>query len=212
MSRAAPAWATDAVHVWWHPTPADESAPSARRDRLDRLLRAVLARYVGGEPSALRLARESKGRPYLADGGPDFNLSDTDGGTVVAVAREGRLGVDLERMDRAMPHRRLARRYYAPREIAILEAMSDDDARRAFLRLWTAKESSCKSTGTGIHGLLPRWEFDARATQDPVLVAWPGEASPRDRWHHTRVEPAPGYTCVLACDGYAPQPVLLTLD
>ena len=100
-----PAWTPDAVHVWWHATPAGETAPQARRGRLDRLLRAVLARYTGGDPAALRFARESKGRPYLADGGPDFNLSDTVGGTVVAVANAGRLGVDLERTDFAIGSR-----------------------------------------------------------------------------------------------------------
>ena len=209
MTQGAPAWTPDAVHVWWQATPAGEDAPRARRRRLDRLLRGVLSRYVGGE---LRFARESKGRPYLADGGPDFNLSDTVGGTVVAVARGGRLGVDLERMDRAMPHRRLARRYFAPGEIAALEAMEEEAARRAFLRLWTAKESSCKSTGTGIYGQLSRWQFDPQIAGDPALTAWPEDAAPRERWQHARVEPAPGYTCVLACDGYVPQPVLLTLD
>jgi hypothetical protein len=29
---------------------------------------------------------------------------------------------------------------------------------------------------------------------------------------HARIEPASGYTCVLACDGYAPRPMLLALD
>ena len=207
-----PAWTPGAVHVWWHATPAGEDPPRARRGRLDRLLRAVLARYTGEAPDALRFARESKGRPYLAGGGPDFNLSDTTGGSVVAVAEHGRLGVDLEKLDRVMPWQRLAKRYFAPREIAALGAMPDDDARRAFLALWTAKESSCKSTGTGIYGQLPRWEFDATRGGDPRLVAWPQDAGPRDRWHHVRVEPAPGYTCVLACDGYAPRPVLLQLD
>ena len=212
MTSRVPAWTPGAVHVWWHATPAGEDAPRARRGRLDRLLRAVLSRYVGAAPGALRFARESKGRPYLADGGPDFNLSDTTGGTVVAVAEHGRLGVDLERLDRVMPHARLAKRYFAPREIDALAAMEDDVARRAFLALWTAKESSCKSTGTGIYGQLPRWEFDATRDGDPLLRAWPEEAAPRERWHHARVEPAPGYTCVLACDGYAPSPVLLVAD
>jgi 4'-phosphopantetheinyl transferase len=201
-----PAWAPGAVHLWWHATPQEEAAPRQRRGRLDRLLRAVLSRYVEGE---LRFARESKGRPYLAGGGPDFNLSDTVGGTVVAVAQHGRLGVDLERIDRMLPHRRLATRYYSPLEQQALRAMSEEAARAAYLRLWTAKEASCKCTGTGIYGQLPRWQFDARAEGDPLLLAWPEEGAPRERWHHARVVPAPGYTCVLACDGYAPAPVLL---
>ena len=204
--RVPPPWTPGAVHVWWHATPPEEAAPQQRRGRLDRLLRAVLAQYVDGE---LRFARESKGRPYLAGGGPDFNLSDTTGGTVVAVAEGGRLGVDLERLDRVLPHRRLAARYYSPQEQSALQAMDEETARVAYLKLWTAKEATCKSTGTGIYGQLPRWQFDAQAESDPVLLAWPQESGPRERWHHARIEPAPGYTCVLACDGYVPRPQVL---
>lgn len=207
--RRPPAWTPGAVHVWWQATPPDEAAPRQRRARLDRLLRAVLSRYVEGE---LRFSRESKGRPYLAGGGPDFNLSDTDGGTVVAVAQGGRLGVDLERTDRQLSHRRLAERYYAPAEHEALAAMDEEAARAAYLRLWTAKEATCKSTGTGIYGWLDRWQFDPHAPGDPVLLACPPESAPGERWHHARVSPFPGYTCVLACDGYAPSPLLLTLD
>jgi len=41
-----------------------------------------------------------------------------------------------------------------------------DAARRAFLRLWTAKEASCKATGTGIYGRLAAWRF-AIGEDDP---------------------------------------------
>lgn len=193
------------VHLWWCPTPPEEVAPRLRRGRLDRLLRDVLSRYVDIAPAALRFGRESRGRPFLhGEGMPDFNLSDTDGGSVIAVARAPRVGVDLERLDRVPQHRRLARRYFSSAECGRLEAMPEDEARLAFLRLWTAKESSCKSTGTGIYGQLDRWTFDPRL-EVPSLISLPEAAAPESRWHHLRVEPAPGYTAVLACDGWRPQ-------
>lgn len=193
------------VHLWWCATPPSEAAPALRRARLDRLLRDVLSRYVGLDPERLRFGREPRGRPFLhGEGMPDFNLSDTTGGSVIAVARAPRVGVDLERLDRVPSHRRLARRYYSSAECGRLEAMPDEDARRAFLALWTAKESSCKSTGTGIYGQLDRWTFDPRF-EAPTLVSLPDEAGPASRWHHLRVEPAPGYTAVIACDGWEPR-------
>ena len=198
---------SDAIntHLWWCATPPDEAAPRLRRARLDRLLRDVLSRYVDDAADALRFGRESRGKPFLyGDGMPDFNLSDTDGGSVIAVARTPRIGVDLERLDRDPPHRRLARRYFSSAECGRLEAMSDEDARLAFLRLWTAKESSCKATGTGIYGQLDRWTFDPRS-ETPILVSLPDDAQPETRWHHLRIEPAPGYTAVLSCDGWRPQ-------
>ncbi len=207
--RAPPAWGEHNVHLWWCPTPPEQSAPPLRRARIDALLRRVLAPYLEVEPGALRFGREARGRPYLLgpqrDGLllPDFNLSDTDGGSVVAVAPRGRVGVDLERIDRQLPHRKLAQRYFHGREAAMLEAMDDEAARVAFLRLWTCKESSCKSTGTGIYGQLDRWVFEAEGDA-PRLLALPPEAGAAADWHHLRATPAPGYSAVLACQGWVP--------
>jgi len=61
---------------------------------------------------------------------------------------------------------RLAARWFAADEAQHLATMPTDDARRAFLRLWTAKEASCKATGTGIFGYLSRWRFD------PATETW----------------------------------------
>lgn len=204
------ALAPDAVHVWWCAHALDE-APRARRARTDRVLRRVLAHYLDQPPETLRFGRESRGRPFLlGDSVPDFNLSDTVGGSVVAVAAQGRVGVDLERVDRQLPHRRLALRYFSSSEHAHLETLPEDLARAAFLRLWTAKEASCKSTGTGIFGYLPRWIFDP-AGDTTGLLQLPDEAGDRRHWHHARISPAPGYTAVLACDGYRPQPLAMVL-
>lgn len=200
-----PAWTPGAVHLWWLGG-AIRQAPQTRRTRVDHLLRRVLGPYVGLAPEALRFGRESHGRPFLlAEDAPDFNLSDTRGGSLVAVAARGRVGIDLERLDRQLSHRDLARRYFADREIAALEVLPDEAARQAFLRLWTAKESSCKATGTGIFGWLPRWSFDP-APDAPQLWTLPDEAGDAALWHHRRVQPRPEFTAVLSCRGFVPAP------
>lgn len=207
-----PPWGEHNVHLWWCLTPPHEAAPRQRRTRLDALLRRVLSRYAGIEPARLDFGREPRGRPFLRHPGvPDFNLSDTVGGSVIAVAQRGRVGIDLEQVERQLPHRRLAQRYFAADENAVLAGLPDDAARRAFLRLWTAKEASCKATGTGIYGQLDRWVFDPLA-HAPRLLALPGDAGAASLWHHRRVTPAPGYTAVLACLGWAPNALGFSLD
>ena len=207
-----PAWGESNVHLWWSTTSPDASAPRLRRGRLDALLRRVLSRYVDADPASLRFGREARGRPFLIGANmPDFNLSDTHGGSVVAVAERSRVGVDLERCDRALPHRRLAQRYFSPREIEALAALHEEEARSAFLRLWTAKEASCKATGTGIYGQLDRWIFNPGAVA-PELLGLPTEAGDSGAWHHLRVAPVPGYTAVLACAGWAPRVLGFELD
>ena len=200
-----PPWTPGAVHLWWLGG-AMQPVPRTRRARIDHLLRRVLAPYVGLAPEALRFGREARGRPFLlGEQAPDFNLSDTRGGSLVAVAERGRVGIDLERLDRQLSHRDLARRYFAEAEIAALEVLPDEPARQAFLRLWTAKESSCKATGTGIFGWLPRWSFDP-APGAPQLWALPDEAGDAALWHHRRVQPHPDFTAVLSCQGFVPAP------
>lgn len=190
------------VHLWWYPSPA--IAPRVRRTYIDAVLRITLSRYVAMPPQALRFGRESRGRPFLldVDGAPDFNLSDTEGGTVVAVARGLRVGIDLERMDRQPRVQALAKRYFGKDEATALASLDGEAARRAFLFAWTAKESSCKATGTGIYGWLDQWTFACDAIgSDPQLAQVPNDATPLAAWQHRRVAPAEGYTAVLAAKG-----------
>jgi len=186
----------DATHLWWIAHAVDE-APRARRGRIDAVLRGVLAPYLDLAPAALRFAREAHGRPYLPlPGAPDFNLSDTVGGMLVAVCGAGRIGVDLERTDRVPPAVRLARRWFSTAEADELATLDGEFARRLFLQWWTAKESSCKATGTGIYGRLHQWRF--AATEAPALRELPDDAGDASRWQFARIAPAADYTAVLS--------------
>ncbi|MBS7458944.1 4'-phosphopantetheinyl transferase superfamily protein [Coralloluteibacterium stylophorae] len=188
------------MHLWWWAE--DAQPPQARRARIDRLLRATLAAYLDVPASELAFGREDRGRPFLrhADA-PDFNLTDTRGGTLVAVCRGGRVGVDIERHDRRLPMRALARRWFAPSEADALDALPEDEARLAFLCLWTAKEASCKATGTGIFDQrLQAWQFDPGSVR-PLPRALPPEAGAAAEWRFLRVAPSPAHTVVVACRG-----------
>jgi 4'-phosphopantetheinyl transferase len=200
-AATAAALPLDELRLLWCPAREDE-AP--RRQRIDALQRQLLAPLLGLEPRALRFAREYKGRPYLAhDGAPDYNLSDTHGGTLFAISRAARVGVDLELAARAPPAARLAARYFAPAEAQALAALDEAAAARAFILSWTAKEASCKCTGTGIFGWLPRWQFAVGEAQ-PRLLALPEEAGEAARWSFLRVQPSAEHTAVIALRDAAP--------
>ena len=195
--------AAAAVDVWW--IPGGPEHPRLRRARIDRLLRTVLGRQLGESPDTLRFGREPRGRPFLLASAatpapPEFNLSDTRGGTVVAVSTGLRVGIDMEREDRRVSHRALARRYFAAAEAEALEALEDAAARTTFLALWTAKEAACKATGTGIYGWLEAWQF-AVAGGDPQPLRVPEGTGGPDAWSFRRIHPAPGYTAVIAAPG-----------
>ncbi|MEO7252081.1 MAG: 4'-phosphopantetheinyl transferase superfamily protein [Arenimonas sp.] len=149
-------------------------------------------------PEALEFGREARGRPFLRHAkAPEFNLSDTPGGSLLAIAARGRPGVDVERLDRALPVERLARRWFSAAECAALQALPAEAGRAAFLRLWTAKEASCKATGTGIFGYLAQWSFCVEA-QTPVLQCLPPDAGDAERWQFERLQPSAEHTAVVA--------------
>jgi 4'-phosphopantetheinyl transferase len=168
------------------------------------LLRRVLAPLLSLPAEALQFGREDKGRPFLRHAGaPDFNLSDTHGGTLLALTHAARVGVDLERRERTPPAARLAARYFAPEEARALAALPPAQAAPEFIRLWTAKEASCKATGTGIFGWLPHWQFEL-GQDTPRLRALPGHAGDAARWRFLRVSPSAAHTAVLALRDPAP--------
>lgn len=193
------------LDIWWWPEALQPHA-ATRRARTDAILRALLARYLPLQPAELRFGRESRGRPYLLhERAPDFNLSDTRGGCVVAVAAGGRVGIDIERLDRTPPVIRLAERWFATDDASALRSLDEETARRAFLLAWTAKEASCKATGTGIFGRLAAWRF-AIDVDIPLAIAMPAEAGSFDRWRFHRLAPAPTHTVALACQDLAADP------
>jgi 4'-phosphopantetheinyl transferase len=188
--------------LWLPAAPGDLRDPdSASRERL---LRQVLAPLLGRAPEMLRFEREARGRPFLRDAPPgfDFNFSGTRGGSVLALSRRLRVGVDLERSDRRPPALRLARRYFDPVEAEAIAALPEDQQAPAFVHAWTAKEAACKATGSGLRERIARWRFeiDAAGTQ-PRLLAAPDEDGPIDRWDFRRLRPAPGFTAVVAAAG-----------
>lgn len=193
-----PALAADEIDLLWIDPAVLADLP--RRARTHAILQQALAAWLPPDITP-RFAREAHGKPYLAlPDAPDFNLSDTRGGSVLAIAGMPRIGVDLERMDRRPPVQALARRWFSASEAEQLGGLDGDAAAQAFMRLWTAKEASCKATGTGIFGWLPRWQFDLDSLP-PRPMAIPAEAGDASRWWHGRVEPWPGYTCVIAAQG-----------
>lgn len=193
----SPPLLADELRLWW--CPHEEGEASSRRARTDRLLRSLLAPLLGLPPQDLVFGREYKGRPFLRHAGaPDFNLTDTEGGSAVAICAQGRVGIDIERFDRRPPVLRLARRWYSPEEAEALSILPEASRAPAFLRLWTAKEASCKATGTGIFGFLPRWRFDVEQER-PRLLALPEGAGDMARWRHERVTmPGDEHTVVMA--------------
>lgn len=202
----------DGLHVWRiglsaAPSPLDAIAlpadevgraerlvdPAARRRflALRQATRAILARYVGAAPAALRFARQARGKPVLAAPASDwhFNLTDSRDLALLAVSRDGPVGIDLEFL-RPVPRRDgIVRRLFATEVADALAGAPAAERDALFFRHWTAFEARQKATGAGLGG--PRadpadWQVRHFAPAPDCLaaLAHPPAVAPRLWFFH----------------------------
>jgi 4'-phosphopantetheinyl transferase len=107
----------------------------------------ILATYLDVEPQVLEYATLPGGKPILAGGAIEFNLSHSGQLALVAVSRDLQVGVDLEHPRNFRNEAGMARRICTASE---LEHLARTDARDELLRLWVRKEAVVKATGEGL--------------------------------------------------------------
>ena len=180
------------------------------RDRLryvvsHGLLRSILGRYMGADPSDLRFAAGTHGKPSL-DGphgghGVTFNLSHSGDLVLVAIASHCRIGVDIEYVRADFDWKPIAVRFFASGEVETLECLPPDAGREGFFLYWTVKEAYMKALGRGL--TLPPGSFEVSALppEPPVLISDGAAPAGAARWTFHRLDPGPGYAAALAAEG-----------
>jgi 4'-phosphopantetheinyl transferase len=146
------------------------------------MMRTVLGGCLGCAPAQLRFGRSERGKPFLEPpGGLSFNLAHAGDHALLAVtAGDAELGVDLERHRPGRRFDALARRHFAPGEVARLASLAAPARLGGFYDCWTLKEAYVKARGLGL--ALPLdgfWfmpgqgqGFGARADVDPQPAGW----------------------------------------
>ncbi|MDJ0449346.1 4'-phosphopantetheinyl transferase superfamily protein [Methylocystis sp. JR02] len=144
------------------------------------LLRAELSRRADRAPSDWRFAATALGKPFLLDPPRDlrFSLTHTRGMVAVAVTEGLEIGVDVESEDRRAESMKLAERFFAPQEVALLRAVEGDARREMFFAVWTLKEAVVKATGQGLSRALDSFAV----APDPPRVTMRDEVWSADHW------------------------------
>lgn len=119
------------------------------------LLRARLsARANSIAPADWRFGVTPHGKPFLLSppqAGVDVSLSHTRGMAAVAIAAGLHVGVDVESVLRPRDALRVAERFFAPQEAALVREQSDLVLQsEVFFALWTLKEAVVKADGRGL--------------------------------------------------------------
>jgi 4'-phosphopantetheinyl transferase len=182
--------------------------------RLARALVRVLCSSYGGLPPAdWRYGTGPRGKPFLV--GPEvplplsFNLSHTDGMVAAAFTLDAEVGVDVERLDRRPAELDVARRFFAPAEVAALEAAPETDRQELFFAFWTLKEAYIKARGLGLSIPLSKVAFDVLSDPPRVSFAPPIDDRP-DRWQFIRHAPGARHRLAAAVDRRTGQRRILT--
>ncbi|MHB9854570.1 4'-phosphopantetheinyl transferase family protein [Streptomyces krungchingensis] len=192
------------VHVWAvrEPGPGDEKAlwrclallsrkelrrwrtmvPSQRalHASAHAALRSVTAAYAGRYPSEVAFVRGRLGKPHVAgDPGLRVSLAHTEGVSLVAVSRDGPVGVDVERIRPLRDPAGLRRQVLCDEEAERWPADREGPLNSGLFTHWACKEAVLKALGSGLAGDLTAVRVDPGARREgPVRVhAAPGSAA-----------------------------------
>ncbi len=160
------------VHVWW----AQDVDTQVFR-------RTVLASYLRVSPSDVSWQVGAHGKPSLgAAASYEFSVSHSGALNWLAIARHP-VGMDGQ-LHRAKPpdYLAIARRYFTPRELAALQALSEPVLRDAFYRVWTRKEAMVKALGRGLAFGLARLEVSLQEEGMDCLLSVNDSAKLARHW------------------------------
>ena len=224
----SPTLSKDEIHVWrGHLDGAQSRAESLRgtlapdeMERADRfrfledrdrfivargLLRAILGRYLNASPEQLQLCHGPCGKPALAaQSGAEkihFNVSHSNDLALYAIARERRVGIDVEYVRPIPEASQIVERFFSAREKAVFRAVSPDKQVEAFFRCWTHKEAYVKAQGQGLTLTLDRFDVPVAPGGPANLPHVDGDLNEASRWSLYELSPAPGYAAALAAEG-----------
>ena len=167
--------------------------------------REILARYTGLAPAAIAYRATEHGKLELdgaaAARGIRFNVSNSGGLALYALAVGREIGVDLEEV-RPMPDGMdVARRFFSAPENEVFAALPSDARDGAFFACWTRKEAYIKAVGEGLSMPLDRFDVAFAPGQPPRLLATRGNPAEAARWTMLELHPGPGYVAALAVEG-----------
>jgi len=169
------------------------------------ILRVILGGYLKLNSEQVPIGYTPFGKPILAEplhaNDLQFNLSHSDGLALYAFGHSHPLGIDLERTRPDFATAEIAQRFFAPGEVATLQALSPELQPRAFFDCWTRKEAYLKAKGSGLSVPLDSFEVSLTPGEPAVLLKSQIDSQEPQRWSLLSLNPGPGYAAALAVEG-----------
>lgn len=171
-------------------------------------VRSVLSTYHPAiAPALWRFSSNAHGRPEAVfdDQTPPlvFNISHATGMVLLAVARNGELGVDVEDTWRECQVADLVRRFFASAEAEELLLLPESQQRGRFFDLWTLKEAYIKACGMGL--AIPLGSFSYHFVGKAISIAFDAARNDQPgRWQLWQLRASERHQVGLAYAGQQP--------
>lgn len=177
-------WLSDAEQSRWkrflHP------APASRYALCRAALRSILCHWLDCGNDELVIAQDDLGKPFALLGDKSvrvsFSVSHSGGHGLIALARQGRVGVDVEELNTPRGLELLIDSVLSPGERACVSSGNRTERTRDFLRLWTMKEALIKALGTGLSLDMSAFEVPAGMRQGAARGVFRFPESPDAAW------------------------------
>lgn len=144
------------------------------------ILRVLLGRYLKAGATSFVFHYHSSGKPDLdsdtSEAKLHFNVSHSRDLVLISLSRGREVGVDVEYLDRERAMKKIAARYFSPRELDRIRRLSDSQGSAAYFRHWCGKEALAKGMGEGLISTmgsedLAGWTLQALPDPDSQYVA-----------------------------------------
>jgi 4'-phosphopantetheinyl transferase len=166
------------------------------------LLRQALGRYLHRDALDILFVTTGNGKPELSGNAElQFNLSHTAGVTAIAIARNRRVGIDVERIKENTEALELADRFFSPQEVQWLRSQPVAEHIPSFFGCWTAKEAYIKAHAQGLSMPLSGFSVLPRPGSANLQLEVNGNPDEASRWSMLRLDLGPGLRAALAVEG-----------
>jgi 4'-phosphopantetheinyl transferase len=124
-------------------------------DQAQRPLREVLSVYLEEPAEGIEIVLGEHGKPQLARGGIEFNLSHSGSMALIAVSPARPVGVDIEKLKPGRDFLALAERALSPDAVAQVREATPEERAVVFYRHWVRHEARLKCLGVGLSKAAP---------------------------------------------------------
>ncbi len=167
-------------------------------------LRLILSRCLSQTAASIKFRFGEQGKPTLISSAADylhFNLSHTGSIALVAVARDRRVGIDVNDLNRTTDWKPIAKRSFSSTELSQLLKLPEIDQRKVFHRIWTQKEAYTKAVGDGYSYGFQKFSVVVDTDGDAGLLHDENNPQAAQAWNITAINAGSDQVAAMAYDG-----------